>query len=267
MIQTKTKAQIATRRTTMNANTLPPTPNTPHPASNTLNPSQQREHQVWQLRIRCYSQFDIAEELGISQAAVSQILKRVRARLAAEFAAGAADALTEQVEQLMHIAKEALAAYHQSKVPAHPTEAPPISQNQNPAEQSSNQNPVPSPNPTNPGSDQPEADPPDYRQDVPPGIGWGVLCGAAKRGQAEELGGRAGVPTKPKEGKSAFLRIAIQALAAVRAIRATFQPEQNPCDDNVKMIVGIDLDHMKYKNGDPVQRAEVDRLIALNNAR
>ena len=116
----------------MNATT---TPNTTTASNKEL--TQLREHQVWQLRIRCYSQCDIAEELGISQAAVSQILKRVRARVAAEFAAGAANALAEQ----------------------------------------------------------------------------------------------------------------------------------NPCDENVKMIVGIDLDHMKYKNGDPVKRAEVDRLIALNNPR
>ena len=217
----------------MNTNTLNPTPNTPHPASN-KELTQLREHQVWELRVQCYSQFDIAQELGISQAAVSQILKRVRARLAAEFAAGAADALTEQVEQLMHIAQEALAAWKQSKSPTKAPEAPPISPTQNPEELN-----------TAPGREQSETE-----QRVRSTLG-------APAPYSEGIHSVA-----PKEGKSAFLRIAIQALAAVRAIRATFQPEENPCDDNVKMIVGIDLDHMKYKDGTLVPRKEVDRIMA-----
>jgi len=82
--------------------------------------SLQREHDVWELRKRCWSQEQIAQHLGLSQSAVSQILKRIRNRLAEQFDGEAGKLLLEQVSQLMHIAQEALNAWEQTKTPSPP---------------------------------------------------------------------------------------------------------------------------------------------------
>jgi predicted transcriptional regulator len=78
---------------TMNTNTATTQPN--------KSLTQLREQQSWELRIQCYSQAQIAEILGISQSAVSQILKRVGTRLYEQFAEGAAQRIAEQTDQLL----------------------------------------------------------------------------------------------------------------------------------------------------------------------
>src|SRR5207253_309636 len=74
-----------------------------------------REQQVWELRTRCYTQQQIAQQLGISQAAVSQILNRVRDRLAQQYRDGVLQMRIDQTEQLLKIAQQAYAAWELSK--------------------------------------------------------------------------------------------------------------------------------------------------------
>src|ERR1051326_4169214 len=74
-----------------------------------------REQQVWELRVKCYSQQQIAQQLGISQPAVSQILNRVRDRLAKQYLEGALLMRIDQTEQLLKVAQQAYADYEASK--------------------------------------------------------------------------------------------------------------------------------------------------------
>ena len=87
-----------------------------------------REQQVWELRLRFWNQSDIAQHIGISQAAVSQILKRIRTRLAEQYFNGeAGQMLAEQAEQLLLIARESMAAWEQSKQqPLSVKDSPPL---------------------------------------------------------------------------------------------------------------------------------------------
>jgi len=171
--------------------------------------------------------------LNISQSAVSQILKKLRSRLLEQWKEGAEEQLVEQVEQLYRIAKEAIHAWELSKQPPTPI-------------------PTPQPETTSPpllakergqggevAEETPNASLPDTRHPIP--------------------------DTLPSPGKISYLRTALQALAAVRSLmglKHTIFPEDPYYDDNVKMLVGVDLDHMKYKDGTPVPRKEVDRILA-----
>ena len=191
--------------------------------------TQQREHQVWLLRVRCYSQAQIAQELGITQGAVSQILKRVRARLAKEFAQGAINMRLEQTEQLMDIAREALAAWEASKQQVPP--APREEVRESPA-------PLPLPQPTAEPTPLPQPEEPAEPAEAPP------------------------PPRQP--GKPAYLRAALQSLAAIRALwnMDKIAPAEagNPAD-HYKIILGIDYDHLFTQEGVHIPREKIAHRI------
>lgn len=76
-----------------------------------------RERKAWDLRQRFWTEARIAQELGISQPAVSKILRRVETRLADRFAKRASRIKARQTAQLEVIATEAFDAWLHSKTP------------------------------------------------------------------------------------------------------------------------------------------------------
>jgi hypothetical protein len=64
--------------------------------------------------------------------------------------------------------------------------------------------------------------------------------------------------------------LSLQALKAVRDLRnlkRTLLPEEPSTEDKVKMIIGVDYDHMRYQgSGAPVPKKEMERLLALREA-
>ncbi|MDR3477646.1 MAG: hypothetical protein P4M14_06415 [Gammaproteobacteria bacterium] len=76
----------------------------------------ERERRAWRLRQQCFTQERIAEELNITQSAVSQILKRLCTRYAEENIYEIGQAKIEQIVQLEHIASEAMQAWEASKL-------------------------------------------------------------------------------------------------------------------------------------------------------
>lgn len=71
-----------------------------------------REYEVWRLRTeKGYRQSRIAEKLGINQATVSTILKRLLARFREENKRAVEDYITEQVARYEYIIEEALDAW------------------------------------------------------------------------------------------------------------------------------------------------------------
>ena len=93
----------------------------------------EREKRAWDLRLKFWSEIDIAKELGISQSAVSQMLKRVHARMRKDFQEGANEVFELQFNQLMIMAREALDAWHQSQLETKPVRPParPVAQSEN----------------------------------------------------------------------------------------------------------------------------------------
>lgn len=75
----------------------------------------EREHKVWQLRQKCWTQQRIADELGITQAAVSKILKRMSDRFLAQHTDMVGRQKAQQTIQLEYIADEAMQAWERSK--------------------------------------------------------------------------------------------------------------------------------------------------------
>ncbi len=75
----------------------------------------ERERKVWRLRLKSWSQENIAAELGITQSAVSQILKRLFERYYEENMVEIEQVKVEQVAQLEYIASEAMRAWVRSK--------------------------------------------------------------------------------------------------------------------------------------------------------
>jgi predicted transcriptional regulator len=77
--------------------------------------SKQREQQAWDLRTKCYTQVQIAARLGITQQAVSAILKRVSERATARLDEEILEKKVQQDASLMHIFCEALKEWEKSK--------------------------------------------------------------------------------------------------------------------------------------------------------
>lgn len=77
--------------------------------------TQNREERAWLLRQQFWTEERIARDLGVTQQAVSKMLKRVRVRLAKEFKDRAEEIKAEQTTQLSHIADEAMQAWHKSR--------------------------------------------------------------------------------------------------------------------------------------------------------
>jgi predicted transcriptional regulator len=75
----------------------------------------EREIEIWSLRQRCWTQSRIAKQLGISQPAVNQVLKKLTHRYSKELLEDVIKVKTEQVQQLEVIAEEAMQAWERSK--------------------------------------------------------------------------------------------------------------------------------------------------------
>jgi DNA-binding CsgD family transcriptional regulator len=76
---------------------------------------QQREQDTWRLRVMGLTQWQIADRLSLSQAAVSKILARVGVRLAQEFVEEVRSIKAQQTAILDHVTAEALSAWERSK--------------------------------------------------------------------------------------------------------------------------------------------------------
>lgn len=80
--------------------------------------TRERERIAWELRQKCWTQQAIADHLGVQQATVSLILRRVRRRVLEQLQADVEQVKGEQTEQLAYIAAEAMAAWLRSQKPA-----------------------------------------------------------------------------------------------------------------------------------------------------
>lgn len=79
--------------------------------------SREREVRAWELACRGKTHAAIAEELGVSRPAVSQILARVSARSLKQLNAKVEHQKALQTARLEHIYGEAMAAWEESKKP------------------------------------------------------------------------------------------------------------------------------------------------------
>ena len=158
----------------------------------TLTPEQTQllESQVWNLRVQGYYQQRIAEQLGLDESTVSRLLKSVRARLVAEFTREALELRLEQTEQLLFIASEAMQAWKASK----PAPAP-----------------TPFPAPSAPIALAPTQEQATAQNAETPAVA--PASSATETVEAEQTP----PPSRPA-GHSAYLRIALQAYTAIRAI-------------------------------------------------
>lgn len=75
---------------------------------------QEREETAWKLRVEGRTQQQIADTVGLSQAAISLLLKRVGERHAEEFRDQAEAVKTRQSEQLERVFNQAMAAWERS---------------------------------------------------------------------------------------------------------------------------------------------------------
>src|SRR5438034_1332456 len=78
---------------------------------------KERERLAWEMRLQFYTESRIGKELGISQPAVSKILKRLNQRDASELAASVIEIQKLQLQQLAHIADESFQAWANSIQP------------------------------------------------------------------------------------------------------------------------------------------------------
>lgn len=83
--------------------------------------TEAREQKAWELRQQCYSQARIAEELGVSQQAVSKMLARAGKKLAGEFKNRAEAIKAEQTMMLEEMIHEAKLEWERSKNPIEKT--------------------------------------------------------------------------------------------------------------------------------------------------
>jgi hypothetical protein len=77
----------------------------------------EHERRTWHLRCRGWAQTRIADSLGLSQPAVSKILRRIELRELKRLAGSVERIKATQNGQLEHILEEALDAWHRSKAP------------------------------------------------------------------------------------------------------------------------------------------------------
>lgn len=77
--------------------------------------TRERERRAWELRQKSWTEQRIADALGIDQATVSRMLRRVEDKLAKEFAAGAERIKAQHTARLEHIADEAYQAWERSQ--------------------------------------------------------------------------------------------------------------------------------------------------------
>jgi predicted transcriptional regulator len=75
----------------------------------------ERERKAWKLRQKCWTEARIAEELDLTQQAVSAILRRVEKRLSAQFQSRAEEIKAAQTAQLEYLADQALQAWERSQ--------------------------------------------------------------------------------------------------------------------------------------------------------
>lgn len=75
----------------------------------------ENERRAWELRQKCWTEQRIADEIGVSQSAVAQMLKRANKKLFKEFIARAEEIKAEQTAQIEYIAAEALRAWEASE--------------------------------------------------------------------------------------------------------------------------------------------------------
>ena len=73
-----------------------------------------RQHEAWRLRLQGLTQAKIAEQLGVSQQAVSLLLLKTEKRLHAEFVAQAEEIKARQTAQLEQIYLEAFEQWRRS---------------------------------------------------------------------------------------------------------------------------------------------------------
>ena len=85
--------------------------------------TEELERQAWKLRMKCWTQDEIALELGVSQAVVSRMLKRTGKKLSEAFVEEMAQMRAEQTGQLLNIARSALAAWDQIQQETAPSPA------------------------------------------------------------------------------------------------------------------------------------------------
>src|SRR5882757_3960511 len=77
--------------------------------------TQEMERKAWNLRMRCFTHDEIAEELGVDESTVSRMLKRMGEKLTTAFQEEIAQMRAEQSGQLLHIARTALHAWEQNQ--------------------------------------------------------------------------------------------------------------------------------------------------------
>lgn len=73
-----------------------------------------RSMEAWRLRAKGWKQSEVAEQLGISQQAVSQLLHKIEARLVDEFVEDARREKIRQTELLLAIYEEAMEQWRRS---------------------------------------------------------------------------------------------------------------------------------------------------------
>lgn len=78
----------------------------------------ERESKAWAMRQKMMTEAQIAQELGITQPAVSVMLKRIASRMATELSGKVQELKATQTGQLEYIAAEALAGWERSKLNA-----------------------------------------------------------------------------------------------------------------------------------------------------
>jgi transcriptional regulator with XRE-family HTH domain len=76
-----------------------------------------REQRAWQLSAQGKGQTEIAAALGVSQSAVSQILKRVSLRVQGEMTGAIAQTKAQQCARLDHVYSQAMTAWDESRKP------------------------------------------------------------------------------------------------------------------------------------------------------
>jgi len=150
------------------------------------------ERKAWDLRMKCWSHFEIADELRITEKEVARLLKRMADKFAKAFLEEIHQMRVEQTAQLQQIAKAAFQAWEAAQQPTNPSPPPEESL------------PDPGQNGQTPS--------------LPP----------SREKEPESEGSSPGDPPKSKIGRpshgAAYLRIALQAFAAIRALWGLNQP-------------------------------------------
>ena len=81
----------------------------------------EREKRAWELRQQCWTEERIAADLGVTQPAVSVMLRRISGRMAKQLTGQVERVKATQTAQLEHIAFEAMQAWERSKLNAEAT--------------------------------------------------------------------------------------------------------------------------------------------------